>query len=228
LIQQNYLLLIPPLIKRGGLEIKLNNRKMIYGYIRVSSDKQTVENQRYEIKKFCKKNNMKIDGWISDEGISGIKDPEKRELGKLLEKAKEGDYILCSELSRLGRSLMMIMSILNECTKKKVNIWTIKDNYRLDNDISSAVIAFAYGLSAQIERQLISQRTKEALARKKAEGIVLGRPRGSKSEKTKLTGKEKQIKELLEKKVSYSAIGRILGVHRLTVSSFVKERLNKL
>ncbi len=201
---------------------------MIYGYIRVSSDKQTVENQRYEIKKFCKKNNMKIDGWISDEGISGIKDPEKRELGKLLEKAKEGDYILCSELSRLGRSLMMIMSILNECTKKKVNIWTIKDNYRLDNDISSAVIAFAYGLSAQIERQLISQRTKEALARKKAEGIVLGRPRGSKSEKTKLTGMEKQIKELLEKKVSYSAIGRILGVHRLTVSSFVKERLNKL
>ena len=198
---------------------------MVYGYIRVSSDKQTVENQRYEIKKFCKKNNMKIDGWISDEGISGIKDPEKRELGKLLEKTKEGDYILCSELSRLGRSLMMIMSILNECTKKKVNVWTIKDNYRLDNDISSTVIAFAYGLSAQIERQLISQRTKEALARKKAEGIVLGRPRGSKSEKTKLTGMEKQIKELLEKKVSYSALGRILGVHRLTVSSFIKNRL---
>ena len=98
----------------------------------------------------------------------------------------------------------------------------------MDNDISSAVIAFAYGLSAQIERQLISQRTKEALARKKAEGIVLGRPRGSKSEKTKLTGMEKQIKELLEKKVSYSAIGRILGVNLLTVSSFVKERLNKL
>ena len=201
---------------------------MIYGYIRVSSDKQTVENQRYEIKKFCKKNDMKIDGWISDEGISGIKDPEKRELGKLLEKAKEGDYILCSELSRLGRSLMMIMSILNECTKKKVNIWTIKDNYRLDNDISSAVIAFAYGLSAQIERQLISQRTKEALARKKAEGVILGRPKGSKSAKTKLTGQENRIKELVNKQVSYSAIGRILGVHRLTVSSFVKERLNKL
>lgn len=195
---------------------------MVYGYIRVSSDKQTVENQRYEIKNFCKKNNMKIDGWISDEGISGTKAPEKRELGKLLEKAKEGDYILCSELSRLGRSLMMIMSILNECTKKKVNVWTIKDNYRLDNDISSAVIAFAYGISAQIERQLISQRTKEALARKKAEGVVLGRPKGHKSAKTKLTGKEEQIIELLENNISYSAIGRLTKVHRLTVASFVK------
>jgi resolvase domain protein len=169
---------------------------------------------------------MKIDGWILDEGISGTKDPEKRELGKLLEKVKSGDYILCSELSRLGRSLMMIMAILNECMKKKVNIWTIKDNYRLDDDISSAVIAFAYGLSAQIERQLISQRTREALARKKAEGVILGRPKGSKSAKTKLTGQEKRIKELIDKKVSYSAIGRILGVHRLTVSSFVKEKLN--
>jgi len=199
---------------------------MVYGYIRVSTDRQTVENQRFEIKNFCKRNNMKIDGWILDEGISGTKDPEKRELGKLLEKVKSGDYILCSELSRLGRSLMMIMAILNECMKKKVNIWTIKDNYRLDDDISSAVIAFAYGLSAQIERQLISQRTREALARKKAEGVILGRPKGSKSAKTKLTGQEKRIKELIDKKVSYSAIGRILGVHRLTVSSFVKEKLN--
>ena len=199
---------------------------MVYGYIRVSTDRQTVENQRFEIKNFCKRNNMKIDGWILDEGISGTKDPEKRELGKLLEKVKSGDYILCSELSRLGRSLMMIMAILNECMKKKVNIWTIKDNYRLDDDISSAVIAFAYGLSAQIERQLISQRTREALARKKAEGVILGRPKGSKSAKTKLTGQEKRIKELIDNKVSYSAIGRILGVHRLTVSSFVKEKLN--
>ena len=204
----------------------INYYAMVYGYIRVSTDRQTVENQRFEIKNFCKRNNMKIDGWILDEGISGTKDPEKRELGKLLEKVKSGDYILCSELSRLGRSLMMIMAILNECMKKKVNIWTIKDNYRLDDDISSAVIAFAYGLSAQIERQLISQRTREALARKKAEGVILGRPKGSKSAKTKLTGQEKRIKELIDNKVSYSAIGRILGVHRLTVSSFVKEKLN--
>lgn len=195
---------------------------MVYGYIRVSTDRQTVENQRYEIKNFCKKNDMKIDGWISDEGISGTKDPEKRELGKLLEKAKAGDYILCSELSRLGRSLMMIMAILNECTKKKVNIWTIKDNYRLDNDISSAVIAFAYGLSAQIERQLISQRTKEALARKKAEGIFIGRPKGSLSKKVKLTGKEKDILKYIKQGMSQREISEKLGVSKGTVNRFIK------
>ncbi|MFC2497372.1 master DNA invertase Mpi family serine-type recombinase [Capnocytophaga granulosa] len=195
---------------------------MVYGYIRVSTDRQTVENQRYEIKNFCKKNDMKIDGWISDEGISGTKDPEKRELGKLLEKAKAGDYILCSELSRLGRSLMMIMAILNECTKKKVNIWTIKDNYRLDNDISSAVIAFAYGLSAQIERQLISQRTKEALARKKAEGIFIGRPKGSLSKKVKLTGKEKDILKYIKQGMSQREISEKLGVSKGTVNRFIR------
>ena len=195
---------------------------MVYGYIRVSTDRQTVENQRYEIKNFCKKNDMKIDGWISDEGISGTKDPEKRELGKLLEKAKAGDYILCSELSRLGRSLMMIMAILNECTKKKVNIWTIKDNYRLDNDISSAVKAFAYGLTAQIERQLISQRTKEALARKKAEGIFIGRPKGSLSKKVKLTGKEKDILKYIKQGMSQREISEKLGVSKGTVNRFIR------
>lgn len=197
---------------------------MIYGYIRVSSDKQTVENQRFEISNFCEKNSLTIDVWV-EETISGMTKVENRKLGKLLKKMKKGDVLICSELSRLGRNLLMIMGVLNECMNRDIQVWTIKDNYRLGSDINSKVLAFAFGLSAEIERNLISQRTKEALARKKAEGVILGRPKGSKSAKTKLTGQEKQIKELLEKKVSYSAIGRILGVHRLTVSSFVKERL---
>ncbi len=197
---------------------------MIYGYIRVSSDKQTVENQRFEISNFCEKNSLTIDVWI-EETISGSKDVNERKLGKLLKKMKRGDILICSELSRLGRNLLMIMGVLNECMNRDIQVWTIKDNYRLGSDISSKVLAFAFGLSAEIERNLISQRTKEALARKKAEGVVLGRPKGSKSAKTKLTGQEKRIKELLDKRVSYSAIGRILGVHRLTVSSFVRERL---
>ena len=194
---------------------------MIYGYIRVSSDKQTVENQRFEIKVFCEKNQMVVDKWI-EETISGTKNVENRALGKLLNKMKKDDILICSELSRLGRSLLMIMGILNQCMNKEVQLWTIKDNYRLGNDINSKVLAFAFGLSAEIERNLISQRTKEALARKKAEGMILGRPKGSKSSKTKLTGQEKRIKELLDKKVSFSAISRILNVHRLTVSTFVK------
>jgi DNA invertase Pin-like site-specific DNA recombinase len=116
------------------------------------------------------------------------------------------------------------MGVLNECMNRDIQVWTIKDNYRLGSDINSKVLAFAFGLSSEIERNLISQRTKEALARKKAEGIILGRPIGRKSSKTKLTGQEKKIQELLDRKVSYSAIGRILNVHRLTVSSFVKAR----
>lgn len=199
---------------------------MIYGYIRVSTDKQTVENQRFEINQFCERQELIVHRWI-EETISGAKNLEDRKLGKLLKKMKKGDILICSELSRLGRNLLMIMGILNECMNRDIQVWTIKDNYRLGSDINSKVLAFAFGLSAEIERNLISQRTKEALARKRAEGVILGRPKGSKSSKTKLTGQEKKIQELLDKKVSYSAIGRILGVHRLTVASFVKNQALK-
>ena len=195
---------------------------MIYGYIRVSTDKQTVENQRFEINEFCKKQNIIVEKWI-EETISGTKEVESRKLGKLLNKMKKEDILICSELSRLGRSLLMIMGILNQCMQNEIQVWTIKDNYRLGNDISSKVLAFAFSLSAEIERNLISQRTIEALARKKAEGVILGRPLGSKSLKTKLTGKENKIKGLLKNKVSMSAISRILKVDRLTVTSFVRK-----
>lgn len=194
---------------------------MIYGYIRVSTDKQTVENQRFELNQFCEKNILVIDKWI-EETVSSSRNLHERKLGKLLKKMKKQDILICSELSRLGRNLLMIMGILNECMNRDIQVWTIKDNYRLGSDINSKVLAFAFGLSAEIERNLISMRTKEALARKRAEGVILGRPKGRKSCKTKLSGREKNIKDLLDKKVSYSAIGRILGVHRLTVSNFVK------
>lgn len=194
---------------------------MIYGYIRVSSDKQTVENQRFEISNFCKKQEMIIDKWF-EEVISGTKKVEERELGKLLKKMKKGDILICSELSRLGRTLLMIMALLNECMNREIQVWTIKDNFRLGSDISSKVLAFAFGLSAEIERNLISQRTKDGLARRRAAGVILGRPVGRKSSKSKLTGQEKKIQELLKNKVSYSAISRILKVHRLTVASFAK------
>ncbi|MDR0665792.1 MAG: master DNA invertase Mpi family serine-type recombinase [Campylobacteraceae bacterium] len=198
---------------------------MTYGYIRVSTDKQTVENQRYEINQFCIKSVMVVDKWI-EETISGAKNLHERKLGKLLKKMKREDILICTELSRLGRNLLMIMGILNECMNKDIQVWTIKDNYRLGSDINSKVLAFAFGLSAEIERNLISQRTKEALARKRAQGVILGRPKGSKSKVKKLTGKEAEIKTLLEKRVSKSAIARILGVHRLTVAEFVKNMQN--
>jgi len=199
---------------------------MIYGYIRVSTDKQTVDNQRFEIERFCSKNNIKVEQWIK-ETISGTKLPEKRLLGSLLAEVKKDDLIICSELSRLGRSLFMIMSILNNLMLNGVRVWTIKDNYRLGDNIQSKVLAFAFGISAEIERDLVSQRTKEALARKRLEGVILGRPRGKKSSRVKLSGREKEIKILLKKNTSKSDIGRIFGVDRMTVAKFLKERMPK-
>jgi len=194
---------------------------MIYGYIRVSTDRQSVENQRFEIARFCNEKGIVIDKWIA-ETISATKKMENRKFGSLLKKMKKGDVLVVSELSRLGRNLMQIMSILHDCMEKDLQVFTIKERYELGNNINSKVLAFAFGLSAEIERNLISMRTKEALARKKAEGVILGRPVGSKSKQLKLSGKEKQVKRLLKQKVSKSAIGRILKVHRLTVSSFIK------
>lgn len=195
---------------------------MTYGYIRVSSDKQTVENQRFEINNFCARRELTIDGWI-EETISGTKSYDKRELGRLLKRVRQGDIIICSELSRLGRNLFMIMEILNICMNKECRVWTIKDNYRLGDDIQSKVLAFAFGLSAEIERNLISQRTKEALARKRAEGVVLGRPHGAKTayDRTRLYPKRKLIRALLEEGISKRKIALICKCDRNTLNRFL-------
>ena len=198
---------------------------MIYGYIRVSSDHQTVENQRYEINRFCEGNGLAIDGWI-EETISGTTTYRKRALGRLLQRVGRDDLIICAELSRLGRSLFMIMEILNLCLSRECRVWTIKDNYQLGDDIQSKVLAFAFGLSAEIERNLISQRTKEALARKRAEGIVLGRPKGRRTapEKHKLHRQEAKIRQLLAEGVSQREIARRVKVDRGTVGRFIRDR----
>ena len=195
---------------------------MIYGYIRVSTDKQTVENQRYEIVEFCEKKDILIEKWIS-ETISATKKLEDRKFGKLLKKLKKNDVVVVSEISRLGRNLMQIMGILNECMEKEVLVLTVKEGYELGNNINSKVLAFAFGLSAEIERNLISQRTKEALARKKSEGVRLGRPIGESDIRSlKLYDKKEKVMRLLDKGYSYSKIAKTLKVHRITVSKFIK------
>ena len=208
------------------MEITTFTEKMIYGYIRVSSDKQTVENQRFEINKFCEHEKLHVDDWI-EETISGTKNYDKRQLGKSLNKVNKDDIIICSELSRLGRNLFMIMEILNICMNKECRVWTIKDGYRLGDDIQSKVLAFAFGLSAEIERNLISQRTKEALARKKAEGVVLGRPKGKRTspEKHKLYNKKALIIGLIKEDVSYRQIANICKVDRNTLSRYIKDQM---
>ena len=195
---------------------------MIYGYIRVSSDKQTVENQRFEINKFCEKQNLEINDWI-EETISGTKNYTKRQLGNLLKKVKKNDIIICSELSRLGRNLFMIMEILNICMTKECRVWTIKDNYRLGDDIQSKVLAFAFGLSAEIERNLISQRTKEALARLKSEGKSLGRSKGRRNNTLNVVcvSKHEYILKQLSKGVSIPQIAKRIKVARGTLYRYL-------
>ena len=196
---------------------------MIYAYVRVSTDKQTTENQRYEILKFADRKSINIDEWVN-ETVSGTKKVSDRVLGQLIEGLGKDDFLVVSELSRLGRSLMEVMSILNSLMEKEVKVFSVKEGYELGDNINSKVLAFAFGLSAEIERNMISQRTKEALARKRSEGLKLGRPKGSLSKKTKLTGKDEDIKALLEKKVSVAAIARIMNVHRITMKNYISSR----
>lgn len=196
---------------------------MIYRYIRVSSERQTLENQRYEIARFCTREGLPaIDLWI-EETISGTKAWSKRELGALLRRMESGDMLVATELSRLGRNLYMIMEILNVCLDRGLEIRTVKDNFRLANDIPSKVLAFAFGLSAEIERNLISQRTREALARRRSEGQKLGRPKGrcNAPDKYKLSGSEERIRCWIGEGRSIKSMALMSGVSRTTMAHFV-------
>ena len=167
---------------------------MIYGYLRVSSDEQDVNSQKQGVVKFAEEHNMPIDKFITDEGVSGGKDPDKRNLGPLLKLINEGDVIICSEISRLGRDLYMVMDILHFCMERKAVIYTVKDKFVLGDDIQSKVLAFAFGLSAEIERQMIRQRTKEGLRLRVKMGVLVGRPIGIPTEEPlKLDEKQKAL-----------------------------------
>src|SRR5215472_2208998 len=126
---------------------------MIYGYIRVSTDKQTTENQRFEILKFADEKRLAVDQWV-EETISGMKRVEERKLGDLIKQMNKDDMLLVTELSRLGRSLMEVMSTLHTLVDKQVKVFTAKERYELGNNINSKVLAFAFSLSAEIEKSL--------------------------------------------------------------------------
>lgn len=194
---------------------------MIYGYCRCSTDKQTVSHQHYEVQKFAATNGVQIDEWI-EETISSRKPLAKRKLGLLLASMKEGDVLITPEISRIGRSLLEVMSILQTCLEKNCQVWTIKENYRLGADIQSKVLAFAFGLSAEIERKLISDRTKSSLDKLKKDGKKLGRPFGAKNKSLKLAKNRTRINNLLAKGLPKAQIARILGVDKMTMYRFLK------
>ena len=195
---------------------------MIYGYTRVSTELQNTENQKHEIQTFAENNKITINKWVN-EVISSRKSLKERQLGKLLKHLKKGDILIASELSRLGRNLLEVMGILQSCLEKDCQIWTLKENYKLGADIQSKVLAFAFSLAAEIERQLISQRTKESLKRLKDEGKHLGRPHGFNYKK--LDSKKDKIKELLNKQISKAEIARLLNCSWLTLHRYIQKSL---
>ena len=211
--------------KKSKNRVSPDNSKagFVFGYIRVSTAKQEVGVQRFEILKWADERKLAITEWV-EETVSSRKDYKERELGNLLGRLQNGDTLIVSEISRLGRSLTEVMTILHSLMETGVRVFTCKEKFELDDSINSKVLAFAFSLAAEIERQMISSRTREALSRLKADGRTLGRPRGSLSANTKLTGREAEIRELLTKGVSKASIAKILAVSRGTLYGFIETR----
>lgn len=192
---------------------------MIYGYLRVSTDMQDANSQKQGVEKFAKDKGWTIDKYISDEGVSGGTDPSKRKLGAVLEGLQAGDIIIAAEISRLGRDLYMVMDILHHCMKVGCTIYTVKDNFVLADDIQSKVLSFAFGLAAEIERQMIRHRTREGLMLRMKSGVLLGRPIGkiTSDEALKYAKDKERFTQMCEWGMTPRQISRVIGCDRNTV-----------
>ena len=192
------------------------------GYLRVSSGPQDLESQKFGILKLANEKGWKVE--FIEEKISGKVSYKERELGKVVEKLEIGDVLIVSELSRLGRSMMEIMELLSNLSRNGVKVFAVKGNYEINNSMQSKIMTMVFAIAAEIERELISSRTKEALAKKKADGFKLGRPKG-KPGKSKLDGKEDEIKRLLDKKVSVASLAKIHDSAWPTMKNFIDKKI---
>lgn len=168
----------------------------------------------------------KTNCWVV-ETVSSGKKLSQRKLGKLIPKLKSGDILITTEISRLARSLMELMGILQACLEQECQIWTLKENFRLGTDVQSKVLAFAFGLSAELSKSLLQARVRESLARLKAEGRKLGRPLGALSSELKLEKHRQQLELMLMRGVSKTKIAKILGVHKCTIYNYLKAKGDK-
>jgi DNA invertase Pin-like site-specific DNA recombinase len=206
--------------------MKKNNNHKTIGYCRVSTSSQDVDNQELEISRYARKHNIKVDDYVSIE-ISSRKSQKERLIDKLMENLKTGDTLIVSELSRLGRSVGQVATMVDELINNHIKFIAIKENIRLNGngkkDIQTTAMVGMFSLLAEIEKQLISERTKSGLEAARAKGKLLGRPKGSKG-KTKLDGKDGFIKSELKYGVAKSAIARKLEVSRGSLVNFINSR----
>ena len=202
----------------------------IYAYLRVSTDQQDVNSQRIGIEEFCTSKGWVIDEWIMDEGVSGATELSKRKLGKLLKKCKKGDTLVFSEISRIARKLVIVFEVIKACSEKGVKIYTVKDRYVLEDSIQSKVIVTVMGLAAEIERDLIRQRTREGIKRARAAGKIIGRPKGRKNDHYKLDDKDAYLKSMViddYKRGNIAAAARKCHVNAVTIARWKKCMLMK-
>lgn len=193
----------------------------VYSYLRVSTEEQDYEKQQYGILQYCKYKGITVDKEYIDDGISGTIDFQKRELGKLIEVLKKDDEIIVSELSRISRSMIDINTLAKIFVDKGVKVFCIKENLEIGDTAIGLMVMNVFAFSAQIERERISERTKEALAKLKSDGIHLGRPFGFSYQK--LVKHKKKIKKLLDKKVSKTEISKLMNCSWPTLQRFIKE-----
>lgn len=185
-------------------------KKKTLAYLRASTDKQEVNNQKLEILEYARLHQLNVDDFIQIT-ISSRKTTKQRRIDELLEKLNEGDTLIATELSRLGRSTAEVIGLINQLLAKKVRVILIKQNLDVTGqDMTSKIIITLFSLFAELERDLISMRTKEALASKKAQGIKLGKPKGT-IQKSMYDKDLELIKEWLSLGLSGRKISKNLG-----------------
>ena len=194
---------------------------MVVAYLRVSTEKQFLANQREELLRFAEKNGLQIDKWYT-ETVSGSVRSKDRKLSGVLNRMQRGDSLIVTEISRLSRTMLEIMTILNSCIKKEIVLYSTKEGYVFQNDMNSKVLGFAFGLMAEIERNLISMRTKEALARRRQEWVKLGRKKGTCPAMRVLRENKRRLIKDAQRGVSCSELARQMGVSRTTMHRFLK------
>lgn len=193
-------------------------------YLRISTGGQDLNNQRLAILDYAHKHRLQIDQFLEVQ-VSSRKTLKERGIEGLFAGISAGDLVLVSELSRIGRSVGQVIQIVDDLIKHKIRFIAIKENIHLDGkqNIQSKMMVTMFSLFAEIERDLISERTCEGLNAARAKGRILGRPKGSRGS-SRLDGKEAEIQMLLGKKVSKASISKIMDVSRSALLYFIDSR----
>jgi len=194
-----------------------------YAYLRVSTDQQDLDNQRHGILEYANQQGITNLNFVEDTA-SGKKNWKERKSGELLMNTMQtGDTVIFAEVSRMARSTLQVLEMLEYATEHELDVYIAKQNMRFDGSLNAKITATVLGLAAEIEREFISTRTKEALAKRKAEGVKLGRPKG-KASRVKLDEHEKDIRRYLELGISKRAIAKLVDCSPSTLYAWLERR----